>query len=74
MNNTTTAPPYKISVNPNGTTYTDYSNIPVSKPPTLEEQIAALRKEIDELRQELTVVKSLLPGPIYGYSVTNASD
>jgi len=40
----------------------------------LEDQIAALRKEIDELRQELTVVKTLIPGPIYGYSVTNASE
>ncbi len=72
MNNTITADPF--ITNYNGTTHTDYSRIPIVKTPTLEEQVEALRKEIDELRQEITVIKTLLPGPVYGYSVTNASE
>lgn len=40
----------------------------------LEEQIETLQKEIDKLRQELTVIKTLLPGPCYRYYVSNASE
>jgi hypothetical protein len=74
VRNTITIEPNGINRGCSGITLIDHSTIPVFKMLTLEEQVAALRKEIDELRQELTVIKSLLPAPIYGYSVTNASE
>lgn len=74
MNSTVPASPYIYRGTLTGTTHTDYSHIPGFKQPTLEEQIADMQKEIDELRQEVTVLKTLLPSPAYVYPMTNASE
>jgi hypothetical protein len=74
MNNSITESPYPFHGADNRTTHTDYSSFPAFKQPTLEEQITALRKEIDELRQEITVLKTLIPPPEYIYGIANASD
>ncbi|MDD4588890.1 MAG: hypothetical protein PHG06_00475 [Parabacteroides sp.] len=47
-----------------------YSNgVGKLKTPTMKEQITALQKEVDELRQEITVLKTLLPPPEYIYGM-----
>lgn len=69
MKQTSTSIPYAKSE-----TVTDYSILKTYKLPTIEEQIAELHKQVEELRQEITVLKTLLPPVEYKYDFTGTTN